>query len=270
MRYEIRQLNLGAILDQAVKLTKNHFGHFLGITSVLLIPFYLVNGFVGLAVAPKLPPNPTMNDLVAFNKANLETLPITLPLALVGLYFIIPITNAALIHAISGEYLEKPASIGESLKRALRRILGLVGTWFLVGLAIMGGLILCVVPGILAAFWFSLATQVVVIEGIAGTAAMKRSKQLMTGNIGTFFVMMLLLGIIGAALGFGAAFIPQKHVQVVALALVQGVATIFGSAAAVVFYFSCRCKLENFDLALLAQQVGASPAASPADAPPIG
>ena len=40
----------------------------------------------------------------------------------------------------------------------------------------MGGMILCIVPGILAAFWFALATQVVVIEGVAGFAAMKRSK----------------------------------------------------------------------------------------------
>ena len=92
--------------------------------------------------------------------------------------------------------------VGESFKRAFQRIPPLIGTWFLVVLAIMGGTILCLVPGILASFWFSLATQVVVIEGVAGFAAMKRSKQLMAGNIGTIFVLGLLIGLINAGIGF--------------------------------------------------------------------
>ena len=56
---------------------------------------------------------------------------------------------------------------------------------------------------------------------------------------------------------FGAGLIPQPHVRVVLLALVEAVLTIFASAAFVAFYFSCRCKHEQFDLALLAQSVGA-------------
>ena len=41
------------------------------------------------------------------------------------------------------------------------------------------------------------------------------------------------------------------------MSIVAGVLMIFASAAFVVFYFSCRCKHEQFDLALLAQSVGA-------------
>jgi hypothetical protein len=104
----------------------------------------------------------------------------------------------------------------------------------------------------------------VVIENVGGVAAMKRSKQLMAGNIGTVFVLGLLVGLINAGITFAANLIPQPHVQVVALALINGVVTIFASAAFVVFYFSCRCKHEQFDLALLAQAVGAE---TPADVP---
>ena len=91
---------------------------------------------------------------------------VSIPIALVAVYIIAPITNAAVVYAVSNAYLEKPISVGGSIKRAFQRILPLMWTWFLAGLAIMGGMILCVVPGILAAFWFSLATQVVVIEGV--------------------------------------------------------------------------------------------------------
>ena len=84
----------------------------------------------------------------------------------------------------------------------------------------------------------------------------------MEGNIGTIFVLGLLIGIINAGMTVGVTFIPQPYVQAVANAIVVGIATILASAAFVVFYFSCRCKHERFDLALLAQSVGAE---APAD-----
>lgn len=267
MRYEIRELKIGGILDQAVKLTKDHFGVLLAITGALLIPFGIVGGLIQVAMMPTLPPNPTPEQRAA---AGFAILRVTIPYALLLFYIITPITNAALVYAIANAYLEKPISLGESYKRAFQRLLPLIGTWFLVGLAIMGGFILCIVPGILAAFWFGLATQVVVIEGIWGFAAMKRSRRLMAGNIGTAFVLGLLLGIINGAIGAASGLIPQPHVEAVVQAIVTGVLTIFASAVFVVFYFSCRCKHEQFDLMLLAQSVGAEPPAAdlPGDAAP--
>ncbi len=254
MRYAIRELKLGEVLDQAVNLTKDHFGVLIGITGILLIPFYVISGLIQVSMLPTPPPNPTPEQAMAFFAT---TMRVSIPIALVAVYIIAPITNAAIVYAISNAYLEKPISVGGSVKQAFRRVLPLIWTWFLVGLAIMGGMILCVVPGILASFWFSLATQVVVIEGAAGLAAMKRSKQLMAGNIGNFFVLGLLIGIINAGAGFGAGLIPQPHVRVLVVSVVTAVLTIFGSAAFVAFYFSCRCKHEQFDLSLLAQSVGA-------------
>jgi hypothetical protein len=253
MRYTIRELKLGEILDQAVNLTKDHFGVFLGITGVLLIPFDVIGGLIQVMMIPPPPLNPTPEQAIAYMIAVWR---IVIPILLLTVYVIAPITNAALIFAISDAYLDKPISVGGSYKRAFQRLLPLIGTWFLVGLAIMGGTILCLVPGIIAAFWFALATQVVVIEGVGGFPAMKRSRQLMAGNIGTMFVLGFLLLIINVAIGSAVLFVPQPHVRVVANAIVAGVLTIFASAAGVVFYFSCRCKHEQFDLALLAQSVG--------------
>jgi hypothetical protein len=226
---------------------------FLGIVGVLLIPYYVVANLIQVTMIPTLPPNPTQEQAM---EASARTLSLLIPIGLIGAYLIGPITNAALIFGISDAYLGKPVSIGSSFKKAFQRILPLIGTWFLVGLAIMGGLILCVVPGILAIFWFSLATQVVVVEGVAGVAAMKRSKRLMAGLIGSYFVLLLILGVVNGGLTFAATLIPQPHVKAVATALVEGVLVIFASAAVVVFYFSARCKHEQFDLALLAESVG--------------
>lgn len=254
MRYTIRELKLGEILDQAVNLTKDHIGVFLGITAALLIPFEVIGGLIQLAITPALPANPTPEQVLAAARTGLS---VSLPVLLLTAYVITPITNAALIFAVSDAYLGQRISVGESFKRAFQRILPLIGTWFLVGLAIMGGLILCVVPGILAAFWFGLATQVVVVERAAGVAAMKRSKQLVSGNIGTFFVLGLIVGAINFGVSMVAAFVPEPHLRVILNAIILAVLTIFASAVFVVFYFSCRCKHEQFDLDLLAQSVGA-------------
>jgi hypothetical protein len=263
MRYTIRELRLGEILDQAVNLTKDHFGVLIGITAVLLIPFQIISGLIQVEMIPKLPPNPTPDQAMA---AMATIFQVTVPIALLVLFVITPLTNAAMVYAIANAYLQKPISVGGSFKRAFQQILPLLGTWFLVGLAIMGGMILCIVPGIVASLWFGLATQVVVIESVAGFAALSRSKQLMTGNITTFFVLGILLFVINLSATAVASLIPQPHVQVVVSSIIVGVLTIFASATGVVFYFSCRCKHEQFDLTLLAQSVGAE---TPVDLTPL-
>jgi uncharacterized membrane protein len=254
MRYKIRELKLGEVLDQAVNLTKDHFGVLLGITALLLVPYELISGLIVLSMIPKLPPNPTQAQALAVIST---TFGLIIPILLVRVYVVTPITNAAVIHAIANAYLEKPISVGDSFKRALPRILPLIGTWVLVGLLVFVGIVLCVVPGILFAFWYALATQVVVLESAWGVEAMTRSKQLMTGNIGTFFVLGILLGAISFGITSVVGLIPEMHVRVLVSSIAVAVATIFGSAVVVVFYFSCRCKHEQFDLALLAQSVGA-------------
>jgi hypothetical protein len=265
MRYQIGELGLGGILDQAVTLTKNHFGLLFGVTAVLQIPFGLVQGFVELLIAPQMPADPTPQEVEAFLQTATANLWITSPITLVGVLFVIPITNAAIIHAIAKAYLEKPTTVGESIRRAFSILLPLIWTWILLYLAVLGGTMLFIIPGILCLFWFALATQVVVVEGISGFAALKRSKALMKGNIGTLFVLGLLIGAINLGIYFAAGFIPQQHVRLVGAVVAQAIATIFGAAAVVVFYFSCRCEHEHFDLILLAQSVGVEPSDTVAD-----
>lgn len=255
MNYEIRELSLGGILDQAINLIKNHFGAFFGVVAVTLLPMGLLQAGAQLALLPQLPPQPTMEDLMAFQAAQAQNAGIFIGLAILGL-LVLPITNAALINIVANTYLSKPTSVGSAIGGAFGSIFPLYWTWLLVGFAIVGGFILLVIPGIIAAFWFAMATQVVVIEKINGFKAMGRSRAIMKGNIGTFFVLSFVMGVISIGVQMAAAFIPQVHAQTLAAVVVNCVMTIFSSAAMVVFYFSARCKNEQFDLQLLAQNVG--------------
>jgi hypothetical protein len=263
MQYQIKSLGLGGILDQAVQLVKNHFGLFFGIVAVLYLPFALLQGFVSLAVLPELPATPTTEDFRVYQEAAAQASIYTMPLTILFGFVVVPITNAAVIDAVSQCYLSKEATIGSSYSHATKILFPLLGTWILQMLAIMGGFILLIIPGIIFSFWFFLSSHAVVVGGESGRAALSRSKKLMQGNIGTVIALGMVLGVIQWGIIGGTYFIPQKHVATAAQALLGSVAFVFSTVAVVVFYFSCRCKIENFDLTLLAENIGLEGPAEP-------
>ena len=100
------------------------------------------------------------------------------------------------------------------------------------------------------------------LEDKAGTAALSRSSELMlndrTKNYNTLVLLWLLLGIAGFGVGYIGNFIPQPHLQIVVTVVIQSLFQAFGAAAIAIFYFSCRCKADNFDLELLADSLNTS------------
>lgn len=253
MAYEIRELKLGGILDQGIQVVKDNFGLLFGILACVWIPYQLISQFVQLAMIPELSPDASPFEALA---ATSEILPVTIGFALIGALIILPLTNAAVIHAVAQRYLGNEATVLGSIQKGVSKILPLIWTSILMGLAIMGGLILFIIPGILFALWFGLAQHVVVLEDESGTTALGRSKTLVRPYLGTFLMLGILIFAITFLLGLGAGFIQQPHLQAVAQVLINAVVTLLSTAVFVVFYFSCRSGVENFDLEHLAASVG--------------
>ncbi len=258
MRYRICELNIGGILDQAINLTKNHFVLLLLITLVLWIPVNLATNIVAQNTQEQIRAAIANNELVVDVNSRLPGMsPWSIVLILVNVVLVMPLTNAAIIHALACEYLERPTTLGGAFARAGAVFVPLILTNILAYLATSAGLILLIIPGIIVAFRLFLTTHVVVIEGAYFGAALKRSWKLMKGNVGTFFVLALLLGVIQFAIGAMASFLPSPYLVAIVSTLLGAVIVIFFSAVWVVFYFSCRCKVENFDLNMLADAVAA-------------
>ena len=246
MKYQIKQLEVGGILDQAFQLMRDYPGLLFGIVGVTIVPLQIVIGFLTHQMQETIKAGGDFQSLLIVQV--LLSIFVALPLSI--------LVNAAVIFAVASVYLSRPTTIGACFGHALKRFLPLLGTSMLMGLAIMGGMILLVIPGIIFAFWFSLSQHVAVLESTAGSAALTRSKLLMKGNIGTAIALGIVVYMIIAGLSLGAAIIPQIHAQIVMMALVQGVVTLIATSVFVVFYFSCRCKAENFDLQVLADAIG--------------
>jgi hypothetical protein len=167
-----------------------------------------------------------------------------------------PLCNAAIIYAVSSAYLEQPISVGAAYRRAARVYLPVLGTMTLFGLVTMLGMLACVIPGILFLLWFFLSVQITVLEGLTGTAALGRSRQLMRPNLGSALLLIILISVIGLSLGAVAGLIPQLELRAIVISVLQTALFVFGAAVWVVFYFSCRARAEHFDLTMLADAVG--------------
>jgi hypothetical protein len=260
MSYTIKHMGLGGILDQAIAIVRNHFILLLTIVLIVLAPVLLIQHFLQLAATPQLPPHPTMDDIIRARQAAAPYTMWMFGFSILYMIVLLPVANAAVIQAVARVYLGLPVTAMEAISHGLKRLPALIGTGILVYLVVFAGFIMLIIPGIYFSIWYGLSQHVVVIEGLAGWSAMKRSKKLVHKDRGTFLALMLITFVIAILIGGGTNFIPQPHLKAVGTTVAQALLTMFGTAALVVFYFSCRCHVENFDLHYLAQSIGTEPA----------
>ena len=272
MNYDIKPLGVGGILDQAVNLIKTRFWLFFGIAACIAIPAGLALNFLSLAMLPAVPPNPTPEDMLVFQQEMASKI---LPLGLISMLvsiFVYPLTTGAMIHAVSSEYLGNETSVGASIGAAFKKFFPLLWTSILMFLTVYVGIIMCIIPGLYFLIRNTLSSHAVMLEDYSGRSALQRSSELMlhdrSKNYNTLVLLWILLGVVGFATGFVGGLIPQPHIKIVVTVLLQAILQTFGAAAFAIFYFSCRCKADNFDLELLAESIGSDvDSPSPDDQP---
>jgi hypothetical protein len=241
MNYEIRAMSFAEILDTGFRLVRDHFVLLSGIGLVLYGPFAIMQELIGQSTPQQIEPGTAIAA-------------IALALAIVALS---PVAQGAMTLAIGDAYRGHSMTIAEAYRASLRRVLALTGTFLLMGLGVLIGLVLLVIPGIYLALAWMLAMQVVMLEGIAGTAALSRSRALLRDHMlrafGIFVLAAIVMGVISTVLQLLVSGIPI--VRSVANAIAQSVAMAFYTGVGVVLYFDLRCRKENFDLEHLAQLV---------------
>jgi len=255
-RYEIRELGVGGILDQAIRIVRDNLWPMFTILLPSLL-FSVVMGVVGVAVAPAIDPeSPPAERIAAVRSAMPVTLAVS-ALSSIGGILVLSWINASLVHFVSQRYLAHAITPGAALARGGSRFGPVLWTTILVSAVILLGFLLLIIPGIYFSFWYLLAQEVTVVEGTSGSAAMKRSRALIKGSLNQAFLLLLVLGLLGFTIGAGAGFfIPNPYLQAVVTSVLSSVVGLISLTALVVLYFSCRCKQENFDLERLATAMG--------------
>ena len=255
MRYEIKELGVGGMLDHIIKLCRDHIGFLTIIVCVVLLPIQLPVALWNAWFLPQMDPASIMEmgieELLVFE---MKVLGATLVSAVL-LILLNAITQGAVAYGIAHRFLGNEVSAGACIRTALRKWLRLFGAAFVYGLAVGFGMMLCIIPGVFVMLVWYVLFPVLIFEDAPMGRAFGRSNALMNGHKAKAFVLALVLGIMSIGVALVILQVPNPYLSAALNSVAQSFFVGLNSVAATVVYFSARCRTEQFDLALLATMV---------------
>lgn len=163
---------------------------------------------------------------------------VSLLLSLVGGLLV----QGALITAVDDLAAHRPAAPTRQLYDRTRERLGtLLGASLLYGLGIVAGLILLIVPGLIAIARWSLIVPLIVIERRGWREAFARSNQLVTGRTGRVLVLVLIANVITGVVSLGIStlftFLPSFFATWIGSAVAGALTVPYQAMVLTVLYY---------------------------------
>jgi hypothetical protein len=254
-----RPMGIGEILSTAFQLYRRHWQTLLAIAAVVVVPLTLLQYLFGDLVRTQ--GETTRNGLVV-ETATWAVGIAGLLAALAGILMYLVLTGA-ITRAVAAEVADEDPSVEQSYRFGFHRLGSVLLVSVLVGLAIIGGLILLVIPGIYIGVRLCVSIEALVVEGRRGTEAMGRSWGLVGGHwwhaFFTLLVAALLTGVVNAVITapFGAT---GWFVQGVAAAVATVVTLPYGVLVGVLLYLDLRARKERLTMDTLRADLQASAA----------
>lgn len=174
-------------LRDAIDLFIANLGLFSSITLIVWLPALILSVYLSLYVFPE-----------TTEGNGFQNLPIEFILYLILYLISYPLYVGAILDAAARLKQGMQPTYRSSLAYSAQRLLPLLGTQIIAGLVITAGLIALIIPGLILALCFTLVDAVVVLEGVAGIRALKRSIRLTKGKRWNILGALILtsLGII--------------------------------------------------------------------------
>lgn len=156
----------------------------------------------------------TFSNITLESAINLESTVRTYTIVVLALTLLLtPIATGAITYAAVQTESGAQLTAGKALAAGFARLVPVLGTALLTGLAILGGFIMLIIPGVIAAIRLSAAPAVTVVERLGPVAALKRSWELTKPYGGQIFGAYFLVGILGRGAHWMAekALIPNQN-----------------------------------------------------------
>jgi hypothetical protein len=185
----------GYFFKETFSVYKNNFWTFLLISAAPLIVSFLFSIFFLKHQSADPLSIPSLQDFFPF-------IPISLIVMIISLW-----SSLSLLHAI------KERGTGISIGRAFTKGWSSLGSgiWvsFLTLIIVGVGFVLFIIPGIIFSIWFLLALYVLVDENKKGMAALKRSKELISGYLVAYWGRTFLFALIFSGILLLVSFITK-------------------------------------------------------------
>jgi hypothetical protein len=257
MRFELKPLSFGEVIDGAFKILRSNLKLFLGTTLLFQLP-----SMWGAAMLQST--GAQMRAAAAHVAGARPGLPSgfwPISLLVMATYFVMWGTiTAATIQLVSGE----ETSFGKAFRRFRTVCASALGTSFIFMIGTILFSFLLLVPGIVYALRRSLFLPVLLVEGTTGPQSLDRSRALVKGGggrMGRIFVTNLLIVVLGSAFNWGVGMlIPGSlrgtFVGAFLTMVPQVIITPVYVIALVLIYYDARVRDEGYDLELRAQGAG--------------
>ncbi len=214
-----RSEGIWALLRRAIMIYTEHLPKFLGITLLIYLPFIVAS----LASA-------SLGFFYVFDTdggmgsaRNIAFVVLTIITSFAGVFcgYLAIGTITWVVNQILAVPL-RPVRIRPALRATARVWKSLLGTNLLSTLMVLVGLVLCILPGIALFILLPLVSSVVMMEGLRGFAALKRSKMLVMRSLGTtaaavailFFVPVVISGLTSAVVALTVSQISEINEKI--------------------------------------------------------
>jgi hypothetical protein len=262
-------MTLADVLDGAFKLLKANFRSLLVIAAVFIVPVQVVVAFAQRNVLGGRGFLEVLHDPSFAGSAGTLPRGFTFAASIVSTLaqlLVLPLVAGAISRVVAASYLGQEAGPGPAIRAAGRRWWALVAAWFLVHLVEGVGLVLCVLPGLLAMALFVGVAPAIVAEGLGPIQGMRRSARLLRPRVFAVLGIAVLVGILSQAIGGALGFVPTMVAFLVGMgrawpvlaagaSLVGVVTTPIVAIVATLVYLDGRIRQEGLDLQLVAAEL---------------
>jgi len=244
---QLQPRGVADVLVKAFDLYKADWQQYLLVAALLVVPVSLVQ----LGALQAIPDAST--DPVTFSGGALFASLIGVILTLIAQL----VVTGALTRSGVGALVGQPVSASEGLRNGMNRIGGLLLVIILEALAVLAGLIVLVIPGLIIAVLLAVSVPSFIVEDVRGRAALSRSwnlvKPVFWHVVGVVLLTALFTGIAASILGRigGTSIVGQWLFSTIGTLLV----TPFSALVSAVLYVELRARRQALTTAMLREDL---------------
>lgn len=203
--------------------------------------------FVGIALVPGLLTFAS-GMLLAMTEPQTSVTPMLLVL---GMQFVLVVVGILMSIALIRAVMQPMIGVQEAYRQALPYFWWYLLLSIVVGLVVMVGFILLIIPGIIFMVWFAFTYYALVVDNVKGFAAMKRSKELVSGRWWSVFGYVAFLILVSLLVGMvvGALSGLTSTVGAFAVELLNFFVTLVVTPIALIYFYLLYEKLKASDVA---------------------
>lgn len=256
-----RPRSVGEILRHAFELYGKHWKNLFAMVAVVVVPLAIAQALItDLWLDESLTREEIRNGVeVTVDGAFVAGIAASLVFLLFSVLGYTAL-EGAITQAAAGTFLGRDMDIGESLRYGLSRFWSIILVGLLVGLAVVGGFILLVVPAFIFLTRFWVSVPALVIEDRRGREALRRSWNLVRGRSWPVFGTIIVVGI-GTSILSGLLtelFGDSVLAQAAGSAIASIVTTPYLALVSVLIYLDVRVRKERYSPADLEAELARS------------